>query len=368
MKLTNTVGCPAGWTVGFERDGRELLVVAIKATYDIPTEVQDPKLSPEQVPLVQADEFTGTPGESAPRCETDFAHRKLACDVLLVGSAYAPNGRPATRVPVELTVGPMAKRFIVVGNRRWQKNALGGVAATDPEPFMVMPFSYDVAFGGTDHTRESEGKVQTYLPNPVGKGYWIYTDDIDGQPLPNTEQVNEEVDRPDGKFAPMGFGPIGRNWSPRLAYVGTYDQHWMENEAPFWPKDFDHRYFQAAPPSQVIPYPVGGEAVVLKNLTPTGICRFNLPMRKMPVTFFLNGGAETTLLAEVDTVFIEPNAGRFCLVWRANLRLERSIFDVKETFIGDLSEDRQRARRFPGKPYYRNLGELMKARRRKGEG
>jgi len=361
MKLTNTVGCPAGWTVGFDPDGRELLVVAIKATYDIPSDAAEPQLSPEQVPLVQADQFTGMPGVSAPRCETDYAHRKLACDVLLIGSAYAPNGRAAARVPVELTVGPMSKRFTVIGDRRWRK-AGGAISATDPEPFVVMPFSYDVAFGGTDNTRESEGEVHTYLPNPVGRGYWRHSDHIDGQPLPNTERVNEEVNRPDGNFAPMAFGVIGRNWSPRLAYAGTYDQQWVENEAPFWPKDFDHRYFQAAPPSQVIPYPQGGEEVVLRNLTPTRICRFNLPVRRMPVTFFSHGGAEKTVAAEIDTVLIEPDAGRFSLVWRTNLRLERSIFDVKETFIGNLSADRLRSRRFPGKPYYRNLNELVKAR------
>ncbi len=368
MRLTNAVGCPAGWTVGFESDGRELLIIAIKATYDIPTtEAQAPRLSLEQVPLVQADEFTGKPGESAVRCETDYAHRKLACDVLLVGSAYAPEGRPATRVPVELAVGPMVKRFQVVGNRFWQKTVLG-ISSTEPEPFLVMPFSYDVAFGGTDLTRETEGEIRTFLTNPVGKGYWHYTDYIDGQPLPNTERVNEQVDRPDGKFAPMAFGAIGRNWSPRLDYVGTYDKHWIENDAPFWPQDFDHRYFQAAPPSQVIPYPRGGEEVSLKNLTPTSVCRFRLPVRKMPVTFVMHSGTETTVTAEVDTVFIEPDAARFCLVWRANLRLERSIFDVKETIVGDLSADRQRAKRFPGKPYYRNLAELVAAsQRRRGK-
>ena len=45
-----------------------------------------------------ADTFTGEPGFSAPVYEVDFAPRKPRCDVLLVGSAYAPEGRPATRV------------------------------------------------------------------------------------------------------------------------------------------------------------------------------------------------------------------------------------------------------------------------------
>jgi len=347
--------------MGFERDGRELLIVVVKATYLLAGD--EPHLAAEQLPLVEADRFSGEPGLSAPLFETDFAHRKPACDVLLVGSAYAPNGEPASRVRVGLQVGTVNKEFWVVGQRTWDKSALS-IAATSPQPFISMPISYDVAFGGTDRTEQAEGKVDTFLANPVGKGYWRHNAQIDGQLLPNTEELNRAVNDPGGDFAPMALSPIGRNWAPRAAFAGTYDERWIENDAPFWPADFDYRYFQAAPPDQIISYPVGGERVVLKNLSADGHRAFELPTRRMPITFVPHHGRDVTLEAHVDTVVLEPDMERFTLTWRASLAMGRSIFDVKEIVVGEPSLAEQRARRLPGKRHFRTLGELARARER----
>ena len=360
MRLTNDTGFPAAWTMGFERDGREMVLVAIKATYTIPPLELAPEMAAEQVPLTEADEFTGEPGLSAPLYETDFAPRKPACDVLLIGHAYPPEGRPVARVPVGLRVGSMTKRFAVVGDRVWRK--VFGVSASKPEPFRQIPITYDVAFGGTDPTHEQQGKVETFRANPVGKGYRRNFGDIDGQPLPNTEELDRAVDDPQGDYPPMAFSPVGRSWIPRAGYVGTYDEAWMENTAPFWPDDFDYRYFQAAPSDQIIPYPSGNEEVILRNLTPDGYRAFRLPGQKMPVTFIPHRGRDVTVQSNVDTIVLEPSSGRFTLTWRANLPLGKSVFDVKEVIVGEMSEAWHRARRSPGKPYFRGLEELAKHR------
>src|SRR5262245_1959937 len=102
MRFTNVTGLPASWTMGFQRDGREMLVVIVKATYSMPASNDEPALADEQVDLVQADRFTGEPGISAPVYETDYAHRKPLCDVLLIGSAYAPRERSVTRTTVQM--------------------------------------------------------------------------------------------------------------------------------------------------------------------------------------------------------------------------------------------------------------------------
>src|SRR5205823_8245313 len=124
MNLVNATKMQAGYTMGLQPDGRELLVVVVKGTFTIPTdEKQEPKLAEEQVPLVMTDVFTGEPGFSAPLYENDFAPRKPRCDVLLNGSAYAPGGNPTDRVTVSLRVGSLTKSFDVVGNRVWQAGA-----------------------------------------------------------------------------------------------------------------------------------------------------------------------------------------------------------------------------------------------------
>jgi len=342
-----------------------MLIVMAKATYSLPQSGHEAVLAPEQVPLVQADQFTGEPGLSAPLYESDYAHRKPACDVLLIGSAYAPAGRRAIRTNVGLKVGPVVKQFAVVGPRVWSKGVVG-VSATDPQPFESLPITYDCAFGGTDRTRADRGQTDTFLPNPVGRGYWKATDGIDGRPLPNTEEADRPVQKPHGEYVPKAFSPIGRNWLPRAKLAGTYNQEWIEKTAPLWPDDFDERYFQAAPPDQTMPYPQGGEEVVLLNLTPDGRRAFPLPSRRMPMTFIPHKGRDITRDASLDTIALEPDRQRFTLTWRVALPLGRSVFDVKETVVGEMSPAWYRARKYPGKVYYPNLRELVKARRSRG--
>jgi hypothetical protein len=85
MELLNTTGMPAGYTLGMQPDGRELLVVAVKGTFVIPQNGKEPIRAAEQVPLFEADIFTGEPGFSAPLYESDYAPHKPRCDVLLSG-------------------------------------------------------------------------------------------------------------------------------------------------------------------------------------------------------------------------------------------------------------------------------------------
>src|SRR5579871_1748026 len=119
MEFVNETKVQAGWTLGFQPDGRELLVVAIKATYQLRGNGDEPVLCEVQEKLVESDTFTGEPGFSATKYEVDYAHWKPQCDVLVNGSAYAPGGRPATSVMVGLRVGVVNKRFNVVGDREW---------------------------------------------------------------------------------------------------------------------------------------------------------------------------------------------------------------------------------------------------------
>src|SRR5579864_6902793 len=148
MELINATRMVAGYTMGMEPSGRELLVVVVKGTFRTPTERGARlQLAEEQVPLVMSDTFFGEPGLSAPKHEVDFAPRKLRCDILLNGHAYAPAGRPTSRVTVGLKVGNWSKSFDVVGDRTW---SAAGAPASSPVRFTQMPITYDRAFGGAD--------------------------------------------------------------------------------------------------------------------------------------------------------------------------------------------------------------------------
>jgi hypothetical protein len=205
------------------------------------------------------------------------------------------------------------------------------------------------------------------MPNPVGRGFHtdLTPELVNGTPLPNTEQRGQPVTAPNGHYRPMALGPVGRGWQPRLGFAGTYDQSWLDNVFPFLPRDFDDRYFQAASDDQQIDEPHGGEEVILANLTPEGRTLFRLPATEVPVAFFLHDGKIPHCRAALDTVLIEADAGRICLVWRASLALRRNIFEVAEVLVGGMSKAWWRARRL-GKTYYPSLRSLP--RRNQPEG
>jgi hypothetical protein len=366
MDFVNETKVSAGWTLGFQPDGRELLIVAVKATFLIRKNGEEASLAEEQVPLTEADKFTGEPGLSAVLYETDYAHRKPVCDVLLNGSAYAPDGKPTERVQVALQVGRMYKSFNVVGDRVWDRFVLN-TSSTLPLKFVIKKITYDVAYGGVDSDKKDPSKQKTYLKNPVGVGYYPISEgsDLIGKPLPNTEAIGQPVKTTTGDYQPMSFGPIGRNFLSRFPFAGTYNQKWLDNRAPFWPDDFDYCYFQAAPPEQQIPYPAGGEEVVLHNLTPHGLTRFHLPRMRMPVLFIPYRGEDRQLEAVIDTILIEPDQNRFMLTWRASLPLRRNCFELRQLIVGEMPHEWYRRRRAEdrGKTYYRSLSELIKAKR-----
>jgi hypothetical protein len=360
MDFVNETPFQAGWTLGFERDARELIVVAVKATFDLVSSDDPAALSSKQVPLFDADKFTGDPASSAPLYESDYAHQKPRCDVLLNGSAYAERGRPAPHVNVGIKLDAMSKVFRVTGPRHWCDHPVVGVIPGQPEPFTSTPISYDTAFGGIDVKPDEPSSIQTYLENPVGKGFRPYKKGLHGQEMPVTEELGQPIEYPAGRYRPMALGSIGRNWKPRYELAGTYDQAWLDDQAPFWPHDFDFAYFQAAPADQQIPYPAGGEELILRNVTPQGYLRTQLPRQEMPVLFIPHTGREREVQPVVDTIVIEPDLQRFSMTWRARFIPSRDCFDLKRVVIGMSYRKWRRSHRFAGKKYYAGLGELIR--------
>jgi hypothetical protein len=167
MQVWNQTGYVHQFTVAMDKAAHEYIVVVVKGTFDFPETPGGPvRNSAEQVPLVFADTQTGEPGYSATLWETDFAFRKPRCDVIANGCAYAPGVRPAERVPVGIKVGNWSKLFEVVGHREWR--AIGPVfTATAPQPFLKLPISYDVAWGGVDKL-DPEDKMPPIRSVPAG--------------------------------------------------------------------------------------------------------------------------------------------------------------------------------------------------------
>jgi hypothetical protein len=345
MELINgTQGLQLNATQGLDKEGRPWLVVIAKGTYRIP-EMPDARAQIAEKPrgLLTSDVYESEPGLSTPYFESDFVPRKGVCDVVVKGSAHAPKGEPVKEISVGIQVGPIKKLLRVVGERHWIKDKGGAWSVSEPEPFTAMPVTYARAFGGL-YTHEAIGSDDPadFLAHPanlIGRGYATgkFLDLLADQPAPNIEIKDQPITALDTLHTPASLGPIARNWAPRVAYAGTYDEHWQEEVFPLLPVDFDERYYQCAPPDQQMPYPEGGEEIALLNLRPGGgITRFTLPKLFLPMVVLARARDQVRLTPVVDTIAIDADAGTFDITWRASMPLKRGLHEVHTVAAGSV--------------------------------
>jgi uncharacterized protein YjbI with pentapeptide repeats len=229
---------------------------------------------------------------------------KLRSEVLLTGSAYAPHGKPVQELVAGLRLGKLSKQLRVVGERSWLNSLLPGYLVSDPLPFTEMPLSYERAYGGARHRG-----------NPLGRGYtgnaWSPLFGKNQGVLPNIEYPHPPAASPARAYPPACFGPVALNWSPRQEKFGTFDQHWLEHDAPGLAADMDMLAFNRAPEDQWLPDALqGGEAYCLDNLHPQ-LARIEGKLPSFTARAFVQRRGSNGALDEVpmtlDTVWFFPS-------------------------------------------------------------
>ena len=93
--------------------GIDTVYAVVKGTFAI-----GPRLVPadEQVPVTMADKHYADPSTSSIRTPSDVCLGKPGTDVVLIGSAWSPDGRPTWQMDVSLTVGALSKTVRVFGD------------------------------------------------------------------------------------------------------------------------------------------------------------------------------------------------------------------------------------------------------------
>lgn len=329
-----------GWVR--DRDGAEIWLVAVKATFDILPDGTT-AVAKEQPPVLRVAAHHGDPAKTSIKYDADLVLTKTTTDVIVVGHAYAPQGMTATHVDAGFKVGPVQKVLRVFGDRVW--NTIGMSA---PEPFQKVPLVYERAYGGVDLKSKTPEKDREWR-NPVGTGFAISSRNATGLRVPNVEDPKKLIGSWNDRPAPAGFGAIAGHWQPRVSFAGTYGEHWMKTRQPLLAEDLDDRYFQSAPADQQAPdFLRGGEPVVLLKLTPGGDLRFVLPKIYLGFeTRFYDGSREIHKNRRLHTVILEPDFPRVSLVWHTALpchfkvqKLERTIVTLKRDLsTGEPSAD-----------------------------
>lgn len=318
-------------------DHKPKLTIVVKATFVIGREGEDVRPTPKQLPIFSNDIMTDVK-PPAVRFESDLVPFKPCTDVVLVGRAYAPEGKPVTEMVAGLRVGQLRHGVAVIGDRNWQTQLLDRPTISYTQPFVTMDLVYERAFGGFDRPAGMYCKENHVGTGFVGKRSG---ERLEGLHLPNLEDPRNLINAWNSRPRPAGFGFYGRNWAPRLAYAGTYDDKYVKERHPLLPVDFSYRFFNGAHPDlQVGGYLRGDEEVDLLNVCP-GASRlhFRLPglLPKITVARWTvppgkwvqeHAGPDGSLPSELplveeplkpvlDTLVFVPDQGVFYEVFRA---------------------------------------------------
>jgi hypothetical protein len=201
--INNTTPYAAEGTWVRDKTGLHHWVVVIKGTFDVNTSgkvsLSDAQVEPTLVP-----EFYDPAGQASLRYDADLVDRKPTTDILLLGSAHSPYGRPVRKLGVSLRVGPVHKELVVFGTRMYEPSPFGATLSS-PAEFQVFALTYEGAYGGSDFADADPRRHVMDARNPVGKGIAFTADRLIDTP-------GHSIEYPVGdprKAGPAGFWPAG---------------------------------------------------------------------------------------------------------------------------------------------------------------
>lgn len=354
MDLINTTGVPAELTVsslGPDEEGRDVRLgsLALKATLDVDRDGLM-TLAADPLPVQDAE----LPCELGVLPRDLLPPRPEAVELMVLGAAHGPGGRPVREMIVALEVGERRWELAVTGERRWGRGADGGWTLSEPAPFQRMPLRWERAFGGTAEVWiDDASPVDVSHPlNPGGRGF-------DPTPLaeglartlgcppsyprvrydwaaPNVEHPARRVRRPDAATAPYCWAPMPIELGLRTTAVSaSLPELDPSTEAAVGEvrgvATKQDPYLWFAHPDLRVPSLPPGTPVALEGLSPEGPLRFPWPGLGWEVDYTLGGRRGTRRLL-LQTVLLFPEQRRVAATFRTWFRfrveaegLERSM-------------------------------------------
>lgn len=299
MEVVSHCPLPVAGRVWKPRPDALVLTFVCKATFTLaPGKLA---LAPEQQPIHEGDRPWSATVTSL-YAPSDLVPRKVRPDVVLVGNAYAPGGRPVQMLVTRLSVGEVDKTIEVWCDRTLRADG----SVIDGRFLASVPLLYERAAGGpgTDNPvgmapkRDAHGSIA--LPNLTPQGTRLSF----GTPI-----------------APTGFGPIAARWPARLLKLGRHAESFSPDtwhEQPL-PADLDLTFFNAAPSDQSPSILRGDEHIVLEHLHPDHPQLTMILPGLRPRAKVIGAGSEKSVLMTCDTLWIDTSSELCCLTYRGQV-------------------------------------------------
>lgn len=241
---------------------------------------------------------------------SDLAPFKRRPEVLVIGHAHAPGGKPVTSLVARIAIGGVDKAIEVRGDRFFDLDDRLSAAAA----FGRMPLRWERAAGGPD----------TENPAGVPTGSGARRDGLGRHALPNLVPVGHVESSARDRIEPVGFGPIAPFWPARAMRLppGRPFRPDRWNAAPL-PEDLDPAFFNAAPRDQQLGALDGSESLLLENLH-----RFHaglvtcLEDVRPRATVHWGPGVVRDVALVCDTLVVDTDRGIASLTFRGQVGLD----------------------------------------------
>ena len=247
----------------------------------------------------------------------DLIPFKPTTDVLVVGTARAPDGKPTRSWNASLRIPGREKRLRLFGPRVWRHSVMSGWTLSAAAPTTSVALLLENAYGGViDPAKEHFEEGEFYPDNPFGCGFV-------GQTRPDTSREHRaaQVEAWDGALIHFGkdvsvggLGPVPGFFPVRARHMGTRDAAWEKDHKPNIPLDMDMHYWNCAPEDQQAErYLSEGDRIEVTGLTPRGHLSLAVPgFSAMTVAHFEDRHNEAKTM-RLDTVIIDLDAGQMAL-------------------------------------------------------
>ncbi len=329
MDLINLSPVPARVLVTTDPVGAERIgMLVAKATFSL-TGGSQPHLDADVAEPILDDDVMATdgllPGDLVTR-------RDPSMEVILLGQATAPEGRPVARSTVSLAVGRFRREIAVFGERHWVRR-WGRLTISDPDPFTSVPLCWSRAFGGRATVwldRKATIEVadpincrgRGFDPRPLAQGLCRHLNAPDGypvvpscRPLPNLEDPRRLICHPDQQPVPACWATVPRDVG--VGMLGT--MYALEAGSEVDPNQAMLGMLYRCHPAWVLPPLARAVEVRWSGLGPAGGAGFRLPALRVLADAVV-GEQHSTLELRPQVLVLRPDVGRFHLTYRGFFR------------------------------------------------
>ena len=340
----------------FKKQGQTdwLDVLVVKATFSLrPTELVT--LSEIQDDIILGDQFDGPmaphPLKSVISSEGDLVAFKPETDLILTGTAESYRRQLCESWTAEISLGPISKLVRLCRPETFYRHSSQHPwVSRGVTPTNRVTLDDRLALGGCFAADvDDEQATCHFTPNPAGTGWLPQLDERSSLSTHQKEyviaQCNEiqelnapQIRQPGHAYHPDNTGgyinlTARPRWvSSRESWQGTYDRHWLTQQYPAYPRDFNPLYWQAVAEDQrANPWLKGDEVLTLNGLLSEGDRTFRLPNEGIIAVVTRADQQQVVMLPVLDTIRVDLDRRIINLVWRMHGRQQNPMTHVTLT-------------------------------------